>query len=318
VNPPDPRSLPGVGTVSSDGSWYWDGGHWLSAISPDGLWKWDGVAWRSTSHGSTNNVPRAIQPSPPPIRIRWLVMGSLLASTGLAAIVGGVAWESAAATGIPDWSYLSVLSGIVLVALLVTLGLLARPTDWNRAFSAEPGGWRLQIATSLLALGTWVTVVWLLIILGGILTVPDFLTGAGRGSGRDTLVGLLLGAGPTSTLGLLAATSYWRSLMVTPVPVRSATLWILGVVWLCGLPLLLVFSATQGGGQLVVALIGLLLPPLVGFVGLLAKREWGRVATMLACLSWGCTGFGLGFSVPLLLLLWLKRPQAIEHRGFQH
>ncbi len=304
--PPDDKSQPEVGRISSDGFWYWDGARWLSTTSPDGLWKWDGVAWHATSPSGTSYGPSAILLGPPTAPYRGLVIGTLLASIALAAIVGGVALESAATTGIADWQYLSVLSGIVLLALLVTLGLVARPTDWSRAFPARPGGWRLPIATSTLAFGSYAAVVWLLLILGGILTVPDFLTGSGRGSGRDALVGLLLLAGPALTLILMAATSYWRSLMVTPVRVRSASLWILGIALLSGLPLLLVFSAAPGGGQVVAALIGLLLPALVGFAGLLAKREWGRVATTLACLGWACTGFGLMFSVPLLLLLWLR------------
>lgn len=315
--PSDDKGLPEAGAISSDGFWYWDGAHWLSTISPDGLWKWGGAAWHPTSQSSTGYGPSPILPSPPIAPHRGLVIGSLLASIAVAAIVGGVAQESAASTGIADWQYLSILSGIVLLALLATLGLLARQPDWSRAFPSQPGGWRLPIATSTLAFGSYAVIVWLLLILGGILTVPDFLTGAGRGFGRDTLVGLLLLAGPALTLILVAATPYWRSLLLSPVPVRSASLWLLGIALLCGLLLLVVFSAEQSLGQGVAAVFALLVPPLVGFAGLVAKREWGRVTTTLACLCWAFTGFGLVFSVPLLLLLWLRTPMPLSPSSLQ-
>lgn len=296
------------GAVSEDGLWYWDGARWLSTTSPDGRWTWDGVAWRPWGLGRTRQVLTKTMPSPPTATSRTIVLASMLAGTGVAAIVGGVALNSALATGIADWQYLSVLAGVVLLAEVVTLGLLARPADWRRAFESGAGGWQLSIATSTLAFGGYAAIVWLLLIPGGMLTTPDFLTGSGRGWVRDALLGLLLLAGPVTTLAVVAATAYWRSVLAARVPIRSASTWILGIALLCGLGLLLVFSAAQGGEQAEVVLLGLLLPPLIGFVGLLAGREWGRSATTTACLCWASTGFGLVFSVPLLLLLWFRRP----------
>jgi hypothetical protein len=37
---------------SSDGTWFWDGRGWRSAITSDGRWRWDGRGWKAWSAGS--------------------------------------------------------------------------------------------------------------------------------------------------------------------------------------------------------------------------------------------------------------------------
>jgi hypothetical protein len=38
----------GIGGLSPDGNFYWDGAQWKSAASPDGAWRWNGTAWVAT------------------------------------------------------------------------------------------------------------------------------------------------------------------------------------------------------------------------------------------------------------------------------
>jgi hypothetical protein len=38
----------GIGGLSPDGNFVWDGAEWKSAVSPDGTWRWTGSAWVAT------------------------------------------------------------------------------------------------------------------------------------------------------------------------------------------------------------------------------------------------------------------------------
>jgi hypothetical protein len=289
-----------VGTLSPDGLWYWDGTAWQSALSSDGLWRWDGTAWLPTSRSSGRRYASATAPGPPSRAYRQTVIVALVAATAFVAIAGGVAIQRWVITVIPDWQSLAVLSGVVLVSLLVVAGFLARPKDWHKGFAGQSGSWRLSIVTAVLAFGACAVIAFLLLILGGILTVPDFLAGSGRGSGRAFLFCLALRAAPVVILVLLSTSQSWRWLLARRVHMRSAAYWILLAAMLLSLPVLEVIGSARGGGQLAVVMGGLLAPSVVGFIGILVGREWGRVTATTACMCWSLTGIGLVFSILLL------------------
>ena len=68
---------PGVGELSEDRWWFWDGIRWVPVISPDGRWRWDGVRWAPFGYPGTAAHGPAVQagvdevgpglPVPPPV-----------------------------------------------------------------------------------------------------------------------------------------------------------------------------------------------------------------------------------------------------------
>jgi len=51
ASPPAAAAAPGVGQLSPDGRYMWNGTQWMSAISPDGRYRWDGSGWIPVSVG---------------------------------------------------------------------------------------------------------------------------------------------------------------------------------------------------------------------------------------------------------------------------
>jgi hypothetical protein len=75
----------GLGEVSPDGKWYWDGHSWLSTVSPDGKFRWDGTSW----------VPVSARPAAAgswvaahPLRVAAIGGGALAAFLIIAMIIG--------------------------------------------------------------------------------------------------------------------------------------------------------------------------------------------------------------------------------------
>ena len=65
--------LVSVGSRSPDGSWYWDGATWRSALSGDGLWRWDGTA--RPDREPRVEIPQAILMQPTSVRIGLAAWG---------------------------------------------------------------------------------------------------------------------------------------------------------------------------------------------------------------------------------------------------
>jgi hypothetical protein len=59
MNPEFRSAVMGVGALSPDGYFYWDGAQWKSTTSADGAWKWNGAAWVSTGQSPVGSYKSA-------------------------------------------------------------------------------------------------------------------------------------------------------------------------------------------------------------------------------------------------------------------
>jgi hypothetical protein len=296
--------------------WYWDGSAWQRSLSQDGFWRWDGSSRQPTGQARFHKFGGIVRPDPPSPAYRRRLLVTLGAAMVFVVALGAVAIGFSANTEIDeDWKYLAGLSAVELICLLVAVVLLARPMDWSRAFAEQAASWRVSIVTAALIFGACGVLALFLVIVGGILTEPDFLATYGRGSARDAIFAGALLIPPVVVLGLLTSAPSWRHFLAAPLHLRSAAQGILLVAMLLSLPVVAVVGSAKSGGQLAVVMVGLLVPSVVGFVGLLVHREWGRSVTTVACACWSWTGIGLVFGVPLLLLLWIPIRASSAEKG---
>src|SRR4051794_35307495 len=73
------RSRPSP-TFTPDGFWWWEGGHWRSAISADGRWRWNGQAGEPYR---TAPPPRAGGGATTAVLVTILAFGGIVALVGI-------------------------------------------------------------------------------------------------------------------------------------------------------------------------------------------------------------------------------------------